>query len=237
VDNFAGGHLAGGQNGVYWGAANVSVDDKVGVLADPDAASGYSLAFTYKGNADIADDGWAEQTFKLPQMTEVFVCMVVASPANYVHRNASPNNNKLLRLWDTDYAKSTVQLGMSTLSKPNTSPSQSQVIVEFKQNGTTGTGNFGTGPWTTVFRPASVDTIGFYSRVATNSTSNDGIIKVWINGTQVYSQTSLALMIPGMSGGNHFQNGYLFGWANSGFATTTVIRLRKFLVARGPTQC
>ncbi|HKP27766.1 MAG TPA: hypothetical protein VJU15_00090, partial [Gemmatimonadales bacterium] len=164
VDTFANGQRAGMKNGVTWTAASVSAQEKVVVSADAGSSSGYSLAFTYAGNSDLADDGWAEQPFKLPKLTEVYVCMIIASPANYFHRDASgPDNNKLLRLWDSQYSQSTVHIGMSTLPSGS---GPSQMIVEYKKPGATGTGNWGTGPWNTAFKPSTVDTIGFYAKVA-----------------------------------------------------------------------
>jgi hypothetical protein len=222
---------------VTWTAASASTStgDAVAVSADAASPSGYSLAFTYKGSADLADDGWAEQPFKLPKLTEVFVCMVIASPANYVHRDASgPDNNKLLRLWDTDYGNSTVHIGMSTLP---TTGGTSQMITEFHKTGSAGTGNWGTGPWNVVFRPATVDTIGFYAKVATSSTVQDGIIRIWWNNRLVYDRNNLALKEDGRPGGNWFENGYVLGWANSGFTQTTTLRLRKFLVAKRVIGC
>jgi hypothetical protein len=241
VDTFVNGVRAGAKNGVTWtaAAASTSTGDGVAVSADPGSPSGYSLAFTYKGSSDLTDDGWAEQPFKLPKLTEIFICMEIATPLNYVHRDVSPDNNKLLRLWDEKYSsgQSTVHLGMSTINKPGTSPGASQVIVEYKKTGTVGTGNYNTGPWRTLLRPGQVDRVGFYAKVATSPTIADGVIKVWLNGELVYDQTALALMNQSSYGGNWFENGYVFGWANSGFTQTTVIRLRKFLVARTPVTC
>ena len=62
------------------------------------------------------------------------------------------------------------------------------------------------------------------------------MIKVWWNNKLVYTQTTLGTT-QADNGMNYFSNGYLFGWANSGFTETTTMRLRKFLVARTPTSC
>jgi hypothetical protein len=202
-------------------------------VSDAASPSGCALAFIYSPDVP-GQDAWSEQRFTVGgKPTEIFVGFVVKSPANYVHRADTPNNNKLLRIWDVEYANSVVHVGMSTLNSGSTM--QSNIIVEWS-NPTGNTGNWGTGPWTRVFLPGAVDTIGFYAKVASGLNVKDGIIKVWVNRREVYSRSDVDNNTSSTAAGAFagFGNGYLFGWANSGFTQRTEMRVWRFVLAKKP---
>lgn len=222
-------------NGWGWGMVNTGVGDSVRVMPDALSPSGCALAIIYQGGLS-ADDGWAEPRFTVGQKpTEIFVGFVVKSPANYAHRNVSPSNNKLLRIWDMAYDNSVVHVGLSTLSSGSTA--QSNLIVEWS-NPSGATGNWGTGPWSRVFLPGAVDTIGFYAKVASGLNVKDGVIRVWFNRQEVYARTDVDNNTSSTAAGAYagFGNGYLFGWANSGFAQRTEFRVYRFMLARKPVS-
>ncbi len=87
-----------------------------------------------------------------------------------------------------------------------------------------------------VFLPGTVDTIGFYAKASSAVGVSDGIIRVWRNRKLVQSLTGLVLTkastLPGAFNG--FGNGYLLGWANSGFAERTEFHLWRFVLAPAP---
>src|SRR5690606_21754621 len=60
----------------------------------------------------------------------------------------------------------------------------------------------------------------WHSKMASSSSSNDGVVEVWWNGTLVARDTSMDIY---GSGRNYIDQGYLLGWANSGFASKTSI--------------
>jgi uncharacterized protein YwbE len=239
-DDFAHGGQCGkarGAGGFGWGEAQTGDPDSVLTVRDPVSPSGCALAFVFGGSADPADDAWAEQRFKLGKvrgeaLRELFVGFVLATPANYVHRDAKgPDNNKILRLWDQNYSGSVVHLGMSALRRSN--GSGSQLTVEFKQDGHTG--NYNTGPWSPILTPSKADTIGFYVRTSSGVNVPDGVIRVWWNRVLKYEHTNLRLASVAQGPGyNGLGNGYLLGWANSGFDQRTEFHVWRFLLAPTP---
>ena len=213
--------------------------DSVLPVRDPASPSGCALAFIFQGNNDPVDDAWAEQRFKLGRsggepLREVFVGFVLSTPPNYRHRKPKgADNNKLLRLWDNDYNKSMVHVGMSTTGRSNSAGS-SQMIVEYSTP--KGTGNYNKGPWYPVMRPGGIDTVGFYVRASSGIGIPDGTIRVWWNRKLVYEQTDLPLAKPQAAPGafNALGNGYLLGWANSGFNERTEFHVWRFVLAAQP---
>ena len=239
VDTFVDGKKSGYQNGVGWGMVQIGANgsrDSAFVASDASTLSGYSYLLRFGGNASTSDDAWVEPRFVLPKLTEVFICMEYGVPANYAHRDVAPDNNKLLRLWDSAYTPSVIHIGMSTLPQSATS-GKSVMIVEYKKDDGSGTGNYGTGPWNMAFVAGDIDTVGFYAKVPSAPGADDGVITVIWNGTQVYHRTDLPMSSPNTAGWNAFSNGYVLGWSNSGFAQTTDIRLRRLLVARKIVPC
>ena len=225
-----------GQRGFGWGVAQHGRTDSVIPVRDEASPSGCALAFIFQGNADPGDDSWAEQRFKLGKVNgdavrELFVGFVIHTPANYVHRQPKgPDNNKLLRIWDREYSKSTVHLGMSTVRRGG----GSAMIVEYST--AKGTGTFNTGPWNPVFRPGSADTVGFLVRLSSATDTPDGRIRVWWNRRLVYDHANLPLAKAQRNPGayNGLGNGYLLGWANSGFTERTELHVWRFILAPQP---
>jgi hypothetical protein len=56
-------------------------------------------------------------------------------------------------------------------------------------------------------------------RLAT-AANNDGVIEMWVDGVKTINNTTLPLY-PDYGIGNYMRNGYLMGWANSGFSATS----------------
>ncbi len=223
--------------GFGWGTPNTGstngVRDSIRVVDDARGDAGCALALIFQADT-LGGDGWAEQRFTIGgKPTAVFVGFVLASPANYRHRTDNPSNNKLLRLWDLDYNSSQIHVGMSTMPR---SDGRSQLIAEYNPPSGTGMGNYGTGPYTVAMYPSAVDTIGYYTKASSAVGATDGVIRIWWNRTLIYNKTNLALTKnPPLAGSyNAFGNGYLLGWANSGFAVRTEMRVLRFVLAPAP---
>lgn len=224
------------DRGFGWSSVSTGDPDTVSVVRDPASPSGCALAIIYQGNPDLADDAWAEQRFTLGKvdgasLREVFVGFVLSTPRNYVHRDAKgPDNNKLLRLWDQNYSGSVFHVGMSAIRKP---AGGSQLTAEFKQDGHTG--NYKSGPWNPIFTPGKADTIGFYVRTSSGVNVPDGIIRIWWNRELKLDRSNLRLAnVSKGPGFNGIGNGYLLGWANSGFTERTEFHVWRFLMAPAP---
>lgn len=195
-----------------------------------------SAEFTFGGNSDDTDDAWAEWRFRLNKpATEVWVAWSAYYPgpldllkgtAVYVHRNVSPNNNKLLRLWDEDYNAYRLKVGFSL-----TAAALSSIIPEYGTN-RSGVGRFGAQFARDAITPTQLGRwIRFVAHAkAATAADNDGVIELWEDGQKVISNTALP-MYPNGGLGNYFRNGYLLGWANSGFAATTKVWLAKVIIA------
>ena len=227
-----------GKRGFGWSEAQHGRTDSVVPVRDEASPSGCALAFIFQGSPDPADDGWAEQRFRLGKVNgesvrELFVGFVIKTPPNYEHRQPKgPNNNKMLRLWDRDYSKSMVHLGMSSVRRGNSDASA--MIVEYST--AKGTGTYNTGPWNPVFRPGGVDTVGFYVRLSSGANIPDGVIRVWWNRRLVYDHANLPLARVQQAPGsfNGLGNGYLLGWADSGFTERTEFHVWRFILAPQP---
>lgn len=231
-DTFRNGQRAMAQNGVSWTGIP---SPGIAVVADPGSASGYALQFPFGPDAP-GEDSNAEQRFRMPDYTAVTVEKEVYVPPNYVHRDdvTGGDNNKGLRLWDEHYesGSSTVHVGFSTRSRPD---GTSQLHAEYKKFGVVGTGGHGLGPYTQLYRPNTVVVIRYAVKVASGPGAADGIIKMWVNGVQVLDATNLMLTntSTATAAANVFRNGYVFGWANSGFTAETKMNLRRFAVWEG----
>jgi hypothetical protein len=242
-DDFSRGNAcAKGQSrrGFGWAEVQSKDADSVSAVQDPDSPSGCALAFVFAGNPDPADDAWAEQRFRVGRVEgeparEIFIGFVVKVPSNYNHRDAKgPDNNKLLRLWDERYRPSVVHLGMSALRKPD--GRGSQLSVEYMEGRKTD--NFNKGPWNIILTPGRVDTVGFYVRIPSSMNGSDGAIKIWWNRQLKLNLTGLRLANPTKDGKgyNGIGNGYLFGWANSGFTERTELHVWRFIIAGKPVE-
>jgi len=217
-------------------AAGDEGDHVVVTNTNPYPGGQCSAEFTFGGNSDSTDDAWAEWRFQLTKpVTEAWVAWsayypgagdVAKGTAPYVHRAVSPNNNKLLRLWDEDYGAYRLKLGFSL-----TAGALSNITTEYGTNGT-GVGRFGSQYARDAISPAVLGRwIRFVAHVRTaTAANNDGVIELWQDGVKVITNTTLPIY-PSGGLGNYFRYGYLLGWANSGFAETTKVWLAKVVIA------
>lgn len=219
----------GNTLGFKWGGASGG-DGEDPVVTNQFARSGScSLKFTFVGGA-AGDDAWSEQRFSFgKKLSEVYIQWYQYFPSGYdarplgprfAHRNdTGPDNNKLLRLWDDDYSNYRVKVGMSTLP---TSGGDSQIFPEFGTN-KSGVGQNGARAdlqGITDARRGRWVRIQVHVRLA-SVFNNDGIIEMWVDGVKTFTNTTLPLYPTG-GVGNYLRNGYLMGWANSGFTSTSV---------------
>jgi len=244
LDTFIGGFRAASQNGISYGAhvdqPNFTPNSILSVAPDAGSPTGYSLDAAF---GTIAYDGafhgafTIEENLNLPSMEEIFIEQTTYTDPDTFHRNCfTANNNKHLRLWDANYSGSKIHLGYSVYSKSirqtttqnGTGTGAGSLVVEWDSVvgspayvggpiANTGAGNWGTGPYTTVFTPGTETKIGFYVHRASEYNIPDGTIKVWVNDALVYDYSNKVNIC--MSGGviNLFQHGFIFGPANSGF--------------------
>jgi hypothetical protein len=207
-----------------------------------------SLRFTWVGTTDLSDDAWSEQRFRFgKKLSEVYLRWYAYYPAGtesaavgpkYYHRNDpnGPDNNKLLRLWDDDYTSYNVKGGFSTLP---TSTGDSQLNTEYIWRSADGSGNAvaNVGPWTTIVNSTTRGKWVKYQvrmKLASSGTANDGVLQLWMNDVLIANYTALPLYSGQAGAKNYIRNGYIMGWANSGFNQTTHMYIDDFVISATP---
>ncbi len=233
-DDFESGSMNHTENGISYGSsANVTVS------TSNSNGGTRSARFAFLGVPSGQDDG-AEQRIDLGAVySQVYIAWDQYMPnglesyggAAFVIRSESPSNNKQLRLWrgpksdgNDGYSSFYNKFGCST-----DQGSVAQLYGEYGvnaggvgRNGSTGTG--GTAPTINPYFSTSDRGVwtrfGFYAKA--NTTSNNGIIRIYKNGTLVGSGTNLNGQ-PSTPSNAGFDFCYLLGYANSGFTNTTYI--------------
>ena len=217
-------------NGFLWKDAT-----SVTVSAEKAFSGTHSLRFDF-APAVLGDDSFAEQRFDMGRyLPEVTVEYQLFVPSNFVHRNDSPTNNKFIMLWRDTYSDvtgGTWRIGWEYQRETDGSSLGRFMSSRWDVNMLTDWGSWaGTAPDLT---PRLISTAGpivigqwnkirFHVKAASSRTAEDGIVELFANDRLVmghykgrfhnaYTSPADAVL----------RNGYLLGWANSGFAVRTV---------------
>lgn len=224
ADNFDSGAVApAAANGAAWQAPTSTV-----AVTSANPLSGCcSLAFTYAGSA-LGGQGMAQATLYFPQRQAYWFQYQLFIPSNYYHRvNSGASNNKFLAAYAVPYG---VGYQVNLSNDPNGSGGSNLTLHYFNDeheqtpiplyNNFISTGDLG--KWMAVTVQVAAPT---------GEGTNDGIVKVWKNGTQIANITNL-----GAYGGsnNYINEVYYLGWANAGFTNTTVMYIDNVVVADTP---
>lgn len=224
-DNFDNGSRNNAA-GLTWGSGT-----EVTVSTAESYSGSHALRFFYGGTAS-GFDSWAEQRFDQGRFTPRFAIEYrLHVPSNFAHRNdGGPTNNKFMSLWGETYEgtdegrfKMTISFarsGSTSRLQVHASSSSSTTMAEISESEDFvipligGSGGCTIGDWSLV----RIDI-----KCASNRSTNDGHVKIWINGTQILNATGKAF---GNSSDTHspagIRNAYLLGWANSGYDADTV---------------
>lgn len=228
-DGFDTGALSG-TNGFAWKSAS-----RAAVSTERAFSGSYSLAFSYEAALPGTDSN-AEQRFDMGRyLSEVWIEYMLFVPSNFKHRADSPNNNKFLMLWrDTysDVAGGTWRIGAEYTRLDDNSSYLRFMSSRWDHNSWTSGGSWGVqappsevkligsgGP----IKPGEWNQIRFHVKAASSRQSDDGQVHIWVNGQNIFTYTKGRFH-------NAFdtpvdavlRNGYLLGWANSGFTERTV---------------
>ena len=208
-------------------------DSTINYVSNLRARTGvYSLRFAFQGVADGLDS-WAEQRFELGEdYSDVWFRFYCYFPngtegdgAAYYHRaQQSGANNKFFLVWSNSYPRGGILVGFNTF--PNGTGGSHLGVVWNKDNISRSADGF---PMANDFINAAdlgrwMEVV-IHFRQASALNVLDGVIEVWKNRVKVISKTdwdSYSLY------GNHYQHGYLWGYANSGFASPTNIYVDDF---------
>jgi hypothetical protein len=189
----------------------------------------YALRFEYSA-APQNEYGWSEQRFDMGRyISEVAVEYMLYVPLNYQHRTVTngAGNNKFLMLWRDTYGsqKGTWQVGME-FWRENDSLSRARFMSSrwdfdwvtdgFASENTPLIGAAG------AIKPGQWNRVRFYVKAASSRTASDGKMHMWVNGQQLlnYNAGKFHNFNANVVDAS-LRNGYLMGWANSGFTETT----------------
>jgi uncharacterized protein YjdB len=248
-DGFETGGLATVMNNYRWGGAGTQVSREI-------VRSGaYSMKFSYAGSADLCADAWSEQRFQFGEnLPEVWLEYYIYLPkgtegtAKFTHRkpvcsresdpNGTVSNNKFLALWDTAYS---IDKGGSV-----------RTVLEYRRTSSAAEGDsYMYGMWGTDTRtagdygqpgsgwdPAFTDAlrgrwvqVRVHAKVADSKAAANGMLQLWVDGALKINMQNLDLA-PNAGGARWFRNGYLMGWANSGFDQNTAVYVDDFRIFR-----
>lgn len=214
-DNFdTGQRVANGVFEGYWGG---SVRTSVGTHSP----GNYGLIFSFHDEAN--GDSFAEQRVRFPAKQQVWVSYDLFIPSNYYHRTQASNgqNNKFFAIFNNNYVPG-FQVNFSMEPDGN---GGSRLDIRFYDFGRErGNGAFEpSGGWPRIIdRNADLGKwmkIVMQFKVPTSDSVNDGVMKIWKNGTQLLNINNLNSH--GTSGFNYMDQAYILGWSNSGFAQQT----------------
>lgn len=207
---------------VSFGGHKGSVNSSVQLL--PSGGGAKALRFFYEGTPPGSQNN-SQCSFDVGSGYAEFVIEFdIHIPANYNHRDASPNNHKLYRLFpatsdDFGYG-SLVKVGASMWRNTN-GDGGSRVNNEFCYNGT-GMGEYfaeGNGSVEGFIAPADFGTMLTlkYRHVAPTA-STDSVMEIYKNGILIDS-FGIDNYVSGEP--NVYQRGYLFGAPNGGYLEDT----------------
>jgi hypothetical protein len=218
-DDFA-GTARNNANGFTWDTSDVDVQ--------PVTFDGYNcLRFRYGPNA-IGEDSSAEQGFNLGRdLTELWIEYDLHIPANFVLRNEPQANNKFLALWGADYnVGTTALLEYEYAGSTASSVSKMLSLADLYPGQLVREGDrFRATSFLTAALGGTWQQVRVHYRHASGPGATDGVFEGWFGGAlQFRSRTDWVFWQTG--GSNYMRNGYLMGWANSGFADETDFHIR-----------
>ncbi len=256
-DGFEGGAPAAVQGGYGWTGYRAASGEGVSVSRDVARSGGYSMKFTYGGNADPCADSWAEQRFTLGEnLTEVWLEYYIYLPSGadgkgprFYHRkpvcpgesdpNGTVSNNKFFALWASNYDVRAASGGMKVLleyQRTGVGSDGDSQMYGMWCNDTKLCSNWGAenGRWDPAFTDGMRGRwvqVRIHTRAADSKAASNGMLQLWVDGAQRINMQNLDLA-PEAGGERWFRNGYLMGWANSGFNENTSMYVDDFRIFR-----
>lgn len=233
-DNFSGSITHSNQNFRWLGSAKVVIgqhEDRFGTRRP-------MMEFTYRaldssGSSD--DKHWAEQRFELERGYPVIAFSFwLRVPDNYTHSGSGNNNNKLFMFWMDGYSSAGDGSTVGMEYRPSGGGSYFYGKVSGGNGSLLGSDQGRAEFISTGDRGRWMQLVGRIT-VESRSGANDGKLEVWRRWhgegdfEKTHNLTNQSIRVP--SGGpNGIANGYLLGYANSGFQQQTTFWVDDFKI-------
>ena len=208
--------------GSFWGSGI-----RTTIRDDFSVSSPNSLRFNFKSQDMGSEDGNSEQRFNMgTELTEFTLLYELYIPANYHHPSlGGPTNNKFLRMWLNAYGD-TEKIGLSLRIGSGNTISDLQVM--YRSSAGQGMSGQAREPFITNSDLGTWITVEIYIKAATDAA--DGVIRVKKDNSTIVNHALANNWVAGTQG---WDQGYLFGWANSGFETQVWFNMDDFFLYEG----
>ena len=224
ADDFESGDNSHAENGVQWHGLGSDVD----VSTERAHSGSHALAFHYP-SVPGGEDSSAELRFDLPDLEEMWMEYYVWVPSNFYHRDKEgPENNKFLRIWGGDYGNSDPKFGASY--RPMSGGDEAYGYVQWGDHDTTILGAQDPDSHWDLFTAATKGSwirVRWHAKLATSEQAEDGEIQLWQDGELEVDFQNLDFYGDQTE---FFDQGYLFGWSNSGFDEETTFYVDDFTI-------
>lgn len=222
-DNFAGGQR-NPANGFTWGGTSSRV-------APVSFDGSDCLRFRYGPDA-VGVDSSAEQRFSMGRnLTELWIEYDLHIPSNFSLRDDPPANNKFLALWTADYSTDGQLNAVLEYERNGTDSSLARSVAISESHAAGLASNAGDRVFSSSFISAAKRnqwfTVRVHFRVASGTGQTNGVFEVMMGSELVWRSRSDYVWYPTNGAGSaYIANGYLLGYANSGFTDQTDFHLR-----------
>ncbi|EAW30009.1 hypothetical protein GP2143_01150 [marine gamma proteobacterium HTCC2143] len=230
----------GSQDTNFWGS-QTSTTHGISCSSDP-RASGNSLLLTYIPGVPDSSNGWAEKRFHIPVKAQQFeISYRQFVPANY---QRAPGNHKNFVLWSGPYGKSASNISISSENWPTSDGATPSVYIGVDGNNYAHS-RISDEPLMLENAQGNWQNVHIYVELAERE-GDFGVFEIHRNGEfltgtshpdikPAWQQPPVDEHIEYSSRGNYIDQGYLMGWANGGFAETTIFCIDDFIIKANTT--
>ena len=227
-DGFESGNFSKSENKFIWSDGTWCT-----VSTENPKTGDYSARFLFNGDTDILGDAFSEKRFNLGgSYDDLWVKFDLYVPANYTHRDppSGGDNNKFIYLWSGSYSSNFTGPGLSIQNWAANGESQAIPKAKGSPDGAGGF-LFDQHYWNDGGRFIKMSDVGKWLTIIVHAkyasaSNNDGVFQLWkITDGQlftVFDKRDGDWYVPGQVG---FDQGYLLGWANSGFDEDTIMHI------------
>ncbi len=220
-DDFESGKLRD-ANGFHWAGGH---DTRV--HNDRGYSGSHAMRFTYKATP-VGKDATSEQRFDLGRnVHELWLEYYLFVPTNFFVRKDLPANNKFIMLFAESNVGANLLVG-TEFERINDTANLARVLAKIDGNSAGGIRKdaFMSREFLTPSMRGTWQRVRIHFRRSSGPTSLDGVYEAWFGNTLKWRTQKWAMWTS--DGNNYLRNGYLMGWANSGYSEETVFYIDDF---------